>query len=98
MSRAVSGWVVAVVVGIAIAACSKPPRVYKSNFTAVTLGGGAVTAADGKPYTGTLIAVDSEIPVVATSVLAPALVDRMAGVDTTGLVLLMPMSEGKPNG
>lgn len=72
---------------------------YASNFDGIRVSGGVlIDASTRQPYSGTLIARDAEIGIVANVVLDGTPLEGVAKLDTTGLVLILPVVDGKPHG
>ncbi len=89
--------VVCVAVAVVTLGCSGPMP-YRSNFASVKLTPTLVTSHDGKPYTGTLTALDREIHEVARLVLASPTLEAVLHVDPSGLILVLPIRNGVPEG
>lgn len=89
--------VLAIVLSLALFGCSKADR-YNSNFPSVRIESATIVdAKSAKPYSGKLIARDEQIAAVARAVLGPNR-DLVAGTALTGLVLVMPVKDGVPEG
>ena len=80
---------------LVLVACSKSERL-ESNFASVKLGEQITSTKDGAPYSGKLIARDREITAVAKVVLGGHL--HADEIDATGLVLVLPVASGVPDG
>jgi hypothetical protein len=93
-----SSWLVVAVLVLATPGCSKGPS-YRSNFAALRFADASLlTTASGAPFAGTLIARDQEIRTVGRAVLSGTALERVLDTDTTGLVLVMRVVGGRPDG
>jgi antitoxin component YwqK of YwqJK toxin-antitoxin module len=88
---------IAVITALACGGRAQPS--YPSNFTAVRLAPGKITRdSDGAPYTGTLVARDAEIAEVARVVMAGTPMEKLPREDLGGLILVLPVRDGVPEG
>lgn len=86
-------WLVILILAVA---CSKTES-YKSNFASIRIEADKILGSNSEPYSGTLVARDQEIAVVARGILGPTY-KHVEDADFTGLLLVVPVDKGLPSG
>ena len=82
-----------------VIACSKGTPSYRSNFAEVKLTANKqITTTAGEPYSGKLVAMDAEIVEVGRVVLGETVFAELTKQDPSGLILVMPVDKGRPQG